>query len=167
MSNIAQLQLRYLSVDTLDDLKNQTEAFPGSLSLVKENRVLYEFVEYADGSLPAADGVSIVSLSDATISGRWVAIDSYSTKAIEGTFNATNSWVKSTTDDIYTLTIPVVNPINNFVCKVLDSSNKEVIPQEITIKKTNGMISQIVIVVGSIPDCRFAGSYFVMKDKML
>ena len=177
MSNIAQIQLRYSTVNTLDDLRAQIHAFPGNMSLVLENKTLYQFVIYGDGVvLPTDDGVSVLATTDADLRGRWVQIDSYSTKAVEGKIRAgilpNGSWqISNTVDDAYELRIPVVNPVNDFVLKLWEVSNgnykKEVIPQEVLIDKRTKGVTEIIVIVGRVPDCTFEGSYFILKDKML
>lgn len=177
MSNIAQIQFRYLTVNTLDDLRSQIHAFPGNMSLVLENKTLYQFVMYGDEEvLPADDGVSVLATTDAELRGRWVQIDSYSTKAVEGEIHAGvlphGSWQTSDiVDDAYELRIPVVNPVNDFVLKLWEVSNgnykKEVIPQEVMVDKRTDGVTEIRVIVGKVPDCTFEGSYFILKDKML
>lgn len=167
MSSVAQYQLRCLSVETLADLKAQTSAFPGSLSLVIANGILYEYVEYATAAeMPAADEVTIVELDDSSILGRWVAIDTYSTKAVEGTFKKAD-WVANPSNECYDYTVVFLNPVNNFVCKVIDSHNKEVILQDVTQTKVGEGVTGVIFSVADTPDCRFDGSYFILKDKTL
>lgn len=175
MSNVAQIQLRYLTVGTLDDLRAQVNAFPGNMSLVLENKTMYQYVEYEDATkMPVDDGVSIIATNNEDLLGCWVQIDSYSTKAIEGTFTSTaTSWTDQDTveDDTFELRIPVVNPVNDFILKLWEINNaqhkREVIPQDIFVKKNTDGVTEIIVSIAKIPDCRFAGSYFILKDKML
>ncbi len=171
MSTVSQAQLRYLSVDTIADLKAQIHAFPGNLSLVKENKVLYQYVEYT-GTLPAADDETIVAVNDVTATGRWIALDTYSTKSVSGTF-VKSDWVYNSTTDTYTYTVNLVNPINNFFSKLTESVQVngttavyEVLPQEVELVKSGDAVTSVVFHVGSKPDCRFAGSYLILKDRL-
>lgn len=167
MSNVAQQQLRCLSVETLADLKAQVHAFPGSLSLVIANGILYEYVEYATAAdMPAADEVSIVELDDVTLLSRWVSVDTYSSKAVEGTFRRAD-WELNAADETYEYEVAFINQVNNFVCKVTDSHNNEVILQEVTHTKLGEGVTGVTFKVAATPDCRFDGSYFILKDKTL
>ena len=167
MSNIAQLQLRYHTVDTLSDLKALVHAFAGDMCLCIANRVLYQYVDYGNGILPDDDGYSVIETNDSSLTTRWVAIDSYTQKSLSGTFTAeinANNWHRG--NECFEYTIPVVNPVNNLTCTVFDAANKVVIPQDIFITKDSDAITSVKITVGMYPDCRFAGSYFIVKDKM-
>ena len=162
MSNVAQYQLRYLTVDDLTALASQIHAFPGTLSLVLSNKTLYQYVEYT-GTAPVADGVTIIAPADPNLNGRWIVVDAYTSKAVEGTFTKSD-WKYNSSTETYTLTVTLVNPVNNFLSKLVDSDNLEVIAQEVQLVKSGNYVTQVVFHVGSVPDCRFAGSYFILKD---
>ena len=169
MSNIAQKQLRYFSVDTIADLKSNLSAFAGDISLVLANKTLYQFVIYDQGDVvPVDDGINVLELTNEDPLCRWVAIDSYSSRVVTDTFSATdNRWAHDAARNVYEMTVSTVNGVASCVCHLYNSNGEEVFPQKITFYKSSGMITGVVIEVSDTPDCRFEGSYYIIKDKLV
>lgn len=167
MSNIAQSQLRYHTVDTKTTLKGYTNAYAGDMALVLENKTLYQYVEYPVGiTLPVDNNESILATTNTDLLTRWVAIDTYTSKAVTGTFT-TSSWGSRTANDTYELVVNFVNPVDDFICKVTNSVGTEVKLQDIVSVKVSNQITSAKLIVGAVPDCRFEGSYFILKGRHL
>lgn len=169
MSSVSQVQLRYITVPTAASLANELTAFPGTLSVALDTKILYEYVEYPSvADKKVADGVQIISLSDNTIPGQWIAVDSFSSKSLSGSFTVGNWHGPVQSTNTYTYTVNFANPVNNFICKVLDNNGAEVYPQEVIVTTSqDGAVGSVTFHVGATPDCRFAGKYFIMKDKLV
>lgn len=162
--SLSQKQLRYLNVNTVEELRSHVNALPSDLSLVLENGILYQYREFVDGSaIPSDDGVKVIQTNDETLNTRWIAIDAYSTKSIIGTIT-NDMWVLDQENSIYKLNISLVNPVNTFNIKFVNNENKQVFPQDIIYTKTDSKITNIQVNVASIPDCRFTGEYTIFID---
>lgn len=163
---ISQLQVRYLSVKTLEELKNNVNAFPADITLVEENHILYQYVEYADGStIPTDDGVSVIQTNNPDLNSRWVAIDAYYSNILKNSFSVSD-WVEDVQAEVYKITINFINPTPDFFIKVVDTDGKETLVQDITTIRVNDYVTSVVLSVGRTPDCRFNGTYTILKDRI-
>lgn len=168
MSSIAQNQLRYFTVENIDALRNYTSAFAGDMSLVLSTKTLYQCVHYAvGGHVPTDNSDTVLAIVDNPLA-RWVAIDSYTSNSVSGSFTKTGSeWVHDTTANTYYLLLSLINTTNNCICRLYDDKGVEVLPQEIKLVNDSYGIIQVKVSVSDTPDCRFSGSYYIIKDKLV
>lgn len=75
-----------------------------------------------------------------------------------GSFTTSN-WTLSNSKYNYTITL--ANAQLNANVLFYDSNNQQIFPEEVKLTKSNGKITSITAVIGSDPDCRFAGTYSI------
>lgn len=75
-----------------------------------------------------------------------------------GSFTTSN-WTLSNSKYNYTITLAHAQSNANVL--FYDSNNQQVFPEEVKLTKSNGKITAITAVIGSDPDCRFAGTYSI------
>lgn len=161
---ISQIDIRYSVSNTIDDVRELVNAFPGNITFCLETHTLYEYTEYSEGdTLPEDDGRLVLQTVDSELSSRWIATSAFTNKTLRGPL----IWEKSVDSDTYFFTVKFPNPVGGYIIKFLDSEGRETWLEEVVEEQEDNSVTSVTCYVGSVPDCRFDGYFYIQYSGLV
>ena len=154
-----------LSGTTINHSNSITAGTAGTSSATSGVTLAVPYVTYDAQGHVTASGTHTHTISDASTSSKGLmsAADKTKLNALtepqSGSFTTSN-WTSS--NGKYTYTINLTTAAPNVNALFYDSNNKQVFPEEVTLTKSSGNVTSVVVTIGADPDCRFAGTYSIL-----
>lgn len=160
---IAQVDLRYLYADTLQEMAMFPNPFNCNICKCNETKLLYTFDEEASYNIPAGSVDIVPHLADdgeTVLPGQWIRVNADADIGYTGVISVESAnWSGPASGYyVYTVTFPTI--ITDHICQLYRKvgSNYEVMFVESQTQNNN----TLTLKVPTIPDGRFTGKYVLL-----